>query len=291
MISRFETLALSPGARNEHTDGQTDGESETNATTQPAKNKNRDIKRELSNHNKRKHASATQLKTMSSSDSYSLVKDDDTQEEVVTKAAAAVDAAACRAMELVRNFADQDPSDGQASNPWNNPTDIYHQLDLARDDVLQAWEELHLVQQQQQQQQQQRNISTVEEGATAERRSTDAEAVDNAAMNADEDDLRAQFMDMVTDAFADVLNQMKESEEEIDVEILVDCLQSGLDLMSVQDRELFFQDNSRTMNAMEEDEDGINSNTDKTADGPTLPTLTPHEKRRRELGFHVETIA
>jgi hypothetical protein len=233
---------------------------------------------------------------MSSSDSGSI---NDGTKETVTKsdkdadittaaAAAAVDAAACRAMELVRNLADQDPSDGKASNPWKNPTDIYQQLDKAREDVLEAWEELHLVQQQQQQQ---RN-STVEGGTTAESAGDAAAAV---AAIEDDDDLRAQFMDMVTDAFADVLNQMKESEEEIDVDVLVDCLQSGIDLMSVQDRELFFQDSR--MNAMEEDEEGGEeeggtSYTAEETDGPTLSsTLTPHEKRRRELGFHVETIA
>lgn len=223
--------------------------------------------------------------TMSSSGSCSI-NDDGTKEalikrddaEMTAAAAAAVDAAASRAIELVRSFADQDPSDGKTSNPWKNPTDIYQQLDKARDNVLQAWEELHIMQQQ-------KNTAEGARHTTAES-STEAAA----ASNEDEDDLRAQFMDMVTDAFADVLNQMKESEEEIDVDVLVDCLQSGIDLMSVQDRELFFQDN--TVNAAVEEEDGTNSNAKMMEESsPASTTLTPHEKRRRELGFHVETTA
>jgi hypothetical protein len=226
---------------------------------------------------------------MSPSDSASV---DDVSKEAMIKrnaeataaAAAAVDAAACRAIELVRKFADQDPSDGNTSNPWKNPADIYQQLDKAREDVLQAWDELHLLQEQKSRAEGRARLTTTES-------STDAAAAAAGTSNED-DDLRAQFMDMVTDAFADVLNQMKESEEEIDVDVLVDCLQSGIDLLSVQDRELFFQDNS--VNAMEEEEEDATNSTDKTnsaADesGIKANTLTPHEKRRRELGFHIET--
>jgi Mg2+ and Co2+ transporter CorA len=158
---------------------------------------------------------------------------------------------------------------------------------ILRDDVLQAWEELHLLQEQ--------KSSTAEGRARQATTESSTDAAAAATSNEDDDDLRAQFMDMVTDAFADVLNQMKDSEEEIDVEVLVDCLQSGFDLMSVQDRELFFQDNN-VVNAMEEEEEDADNANDEMhsaldESGPTNNKLTPHEKRRRELGFHIETTA
>lgn len=72
--------------------------------------------------------------------------------------------------------------------------------------------------------------------------------------------LQAAYMDMITDAFADVLMDMQGN----DVDILVDCLQSGLDLMNQEERDFF----------LEEDDDDT--------------TELPHDQRRREAGFEVE---
>ena len=74
----------------------------------------------------------------------------------------------------------------------------------------------------------------------------------------DEEKIRLAYMDMITDAFSDVLDDLKRNEK-FDVNLLVDCLQSGLEIMD--DKEFFFDD--------EEDNGG----------------LSPQEIRRRSLGF------
>lgn len=147
-----------------------------------------------------------------------------------------MEVAASKAVDLVQQFSEQDPSD--MNSCWQNPTRMFEQLDQARTEALEAWKVLEEAQ---------------------------ARNVDISKVTIREHDLRAQFMDMVTDAFADVLDQMKESEN-FDLDILVDCLQSGIEILSQEDKEYLIMDDA-------EDE------------------VTPHEKRRHELGFHVETTA
>lgn len=152
---------------------------------------------------------------------------------------AAVEAAATRAVDLVQSFADQDPSEPDSC--WQNPTRMYEHLDQARGEALKAWKALEEAKQKQQ------------------------HSVPFTSTEVDQD-LRTHFMDMVTDAFADVLNEMKENEN-IDLDILVDCLQSGIEILSQEDKECLLLEDT------EED------------------STTPHEARRLELGFHVETTA
>jgi hypothetical protein len=78
--------------------------------------------------------------------------------------------------------------------------------------------------------------------------------------------LTAMYIDLITDSFADVLDDMRK-DDAVDVDILVDCLQSGLELLSTEEIDLM----------MEQDDD-------MEEEG----SLTPHEQRRRELGFHVQ---
>jgi len=157
---------------------------------------------------------------------------------------AALDQASCKAINLVRQFAEQDPNDISTENPWLNPTRMFEELDVARLQVLQAAETLK---------------QAVSQG--------DSDICELPAY--DEDYLRAQFMDMITDAFSDVLTSMKG--QEVDVDVLADCLQSGMDLLSQEDRDFFLQDIDDDSPAEKE-------------------KLTPHEARRRKLGF-VHTTA
>lgn len=89
----------------------------------------------------------------------------------------------------------------------------------------------------------------------------------------DEDRLQVEYMDMITDAFQDVLEDLRLKQgDDLDVDALVDCLQSGLDLFSQQDKAWFLETHVQpTTNADDRNEE-----------------LTPHEKRRRALGFAVE---
>ena len=158
--------------------------------------------------------------------------------DVLKKELEAVDVAVLHAINLVNKFAEQDPHD--ASSCWQNPTRMCEQLDRARTDAMAAYKAL-------------------EDAKAAARTETNHQG----GAVWEEEDLRAQFMDMVTDAFADVLEEMKDKES-IDVDILVDCLQSGMEILSHEDKEFLMGD-------FEQD-------------------IPPHEERRRKLGYHhVET--
>mmetsp|Transcript_15277 Transcript_15277/g.33453 ORF Transcript_15277/g.33453 Transcript_15277/m.33453 type:complete len:182 (+) Transcript_15277:102-647(+) len=171
----------------------------------------------------------------------------------------ALDDASIKAIDLVRDFSEYDPKDlSNEENPWRNPDEMFAELDAARTQVM--------------------NAADMLKNAVA----AASEAKNATKPDYDEDFLRAQFMDMITDAFADVLTGMKqqgggdEKHQHIDVDVLADCLQSGMDLWSQEDREFFLQD-------IEDSNDGEDEN---EGEGK----LTPHEARRRELGF-VSTTA
>ena len=143
------------------------------------------------------------------------------------------------AIDLVGEFADWDPNETSADNPWQNPSQIYSKLDAARSRVLEAAEKL-------------------KEAVVK------SEEVEKAKF--DEDFLRAQFMDMITDSFADVLTSM--TGPDVDVDVLADCLQSGMDLLTEEDKEYFLQDV-----------------TDKEMNGDDADEMTPHQRRQMELGL------
>jgi hypothetical protein len=183
------------------------------------------------------------------------------------KESTAVDAAATAAIDLVRELSERDPHDKDEANPWRNPEQVFQQLDQARTGIVKAWEELHAAAADLEQKDDNTNAANAN--------STDMTKETSSSVN--EDDLRAAYMDMITDAFADVLEDMRANEaEDIDVDVLVDCLQSGLDLMSQEEKEFFMQDNEE-LNNMDEGE----SNDIDVA-------VTPHELRRQELGFNMK---
>jgi hypothetical protein len=159
--------------------------------------------------------------------------------------AARIEEATTKAIDLIRNYIERDPRDGTAENPWQNPQSMLEELDRARDLVVAAWKE------------------EAEETKRAENGEEDAEGeVDN------NEDFRAAYMDMITNAFADVLEDMRaNNSEELDVDILVDCLQSGMDILTMEEKELFMGGDDEEL----EDDSGV----------------TPHEQRRVQLGLHV----
>jgi hypothetical protein len=150
-------------------------------------------------------------------------------------------------VDLIRTFSERDPRDGDAENPWKNPQAMLDELDRARDQVVVAWQEDHS------------DKNTANDAATG---TTTA---------IDDGDFRAAYMDMITNAFADVLEDMRSNntEEDLDLDVLVDCLQSGIDLMTMEEKELFMGG---------DDEDDMEDDNG---------TTTPHEQRRVNLGLHV----
>lgn len=114
--------------------------------------------------------------------------------------------------------------------------DVMAELDTARLNLQRAWQDLH---------------NTKEEDAIKDKNKNDQ--------------VRLACLAMITDSFGDVLDEMR-NQETIVLEVLVDCLQSGLDLVCEFDEELLVEDD----------------NDDNQEDGPYE---TPHERRRRALGY------
>lgn len=158
-----------------------------------------------------------------------------------------LDEAASKAMELVQRFASvEDPQEQSAENPWQDPQSMLDELIQARQDLMQAW-------------------NTSQPAPSNDKRSTKDDDDD------DDKDFRALYMDMITDAFADVLEELRSSDTDtLNVDVLVDCLQSGLELLNQEDKDVLFR-------GMEDDEDKDMDQGDEK--------LTPHEAHRRKLGF------
>jgi hypothetical protein len=171
------------------------------------------------------------------------------------EASTRLDEAATKAFELIQEYAEvNDPHSEQEDNPWRNPEAIYKALDQARLELNQAWKE--------QQQSQPKSVAVV---AAGEETKTE-----------DIEEFRALYMDMITDAFSDVLENMRERpDEHIDVDVLVDCLQSGMDMLSSEERDGFFQ-------ALDDDDDDDDLDDDETPH---------HELHRRELGLDVSVAS
>jgi flagellar hook-basal body complex protein FliE len=174
----------------------------------------------------------------------------------------AVEDAIQNALQLIRTYT-EDPSD------WRDtPEQIYQSLDEARNQLTSAWQNLQTAV----------TESVVEEeGGISSNTNTEQE-------------IRVAFVDMITDAFADVLQHQHDSDDttsSFDVSTLVDCLQSGLDMMNITSvSELAWYDDDLSDGGEDDVEGGA-----VAADG-TSP-LTPHEQRRRAMGFPVpeETAA
>ena len=155
-----------------------------------------------------------------------------TKKETEMEQSGQVEQALSHAIELVQEYSERDPHDGDVNNPWKDPQKMLKELDRAREDIVNA-----------------------------------SQTNDPKASLVDQQDFRAAYMDLVTNAFADVLEDMRtdNSEEEFNVDILVDCLQSGMDFLSGEEQEFLMMD----------DEDLVEG------------SPTPHEERQIQLGLHV----
>jgi hypothetical protein len=179
-----------------------------------------------------------------------------------------LDQAAVHAAGLVQHFAysvDDPYSTTTETNPWKRPDRIFQALRAARDDLLQAWKELE------EQEQEQEQTST----------STTKKKTNESARLLDPDQCRVLYMGMITDAFADTLETMRsdKSTEGINVDVLVDCLQSGLDLLTNDEQqELLWDDNG---------DNGAHDSDAMDDDDEEEELLTPHELNRRKLGLDV----
>jgi hypothetical protein len=171
----------------------------------------------------------------------------------------AVEDAIQAALQLIQTYT-EDPTD------WRDrPEQIYQSLDEARNRIIMAWTNL------------QSAAAVVGDNAVNNVEAATETGVPTSTSS--EQEIRVAFVDMITDAFADVLQHQRDQDEDFDVAMLVDCLQSGLDMMNITNvsSDLAWYEDDDLSDGEGEELDGT------AADG----TLTPHEQRRRAMGFPV----
>ncbi len=164
-----------------------------------------------------------------------------------------LDLVASKATALVQGFANvEDPYSTSTDNPWMNPDHIFQELRIARDELAQAWNDLE------------------QEIIALKSTSNDK------GKTLDPDRCLALYMDMITDAFADTLEHMRKTEgDSINLEVLVDCLQSGLDLLTSDEQEALFSE------ALDNEIDGEDAGKKDEED------VSCHELHRRKMGLDV----
>jgi hypothetical protein len=172
----------------------------------------------------------------------------------------AVEDAIQAALQLIQTYT-EDPTD------WRDrPEQIYQSLDEARNRIITAWTNLQ-------------SAAAVDNAVSVEAAQTETTGGVPTSTGS-EQEIRVAFVDMITDAFADVLQHQRDQDEDFEVAMLVDCLQSGLDMMNIT--------NVSSDLAWYEDDDLSDGEGEELLDGTAADgTLTPHEQRRRAMGFPV----
>jgi hypothetical protein len=101
----------------------------------------------------------------------------------------------------------------------------------------------------------------------------------------EQDHIRIAYLNMITDAFSDVLEDLRSKDTEkdsgavVDLDILADCLQSGYDMLAMLGQNSYTSWTENDFLWNDEHDDLMND----TADAD----LTPHERHRQELGFQL----
>lgn len=198
------------------------------------------------------------------------------------KEANAVNEACSAALDVLQKFStsSQEHDNDDDDVAWKNPNEMLEQIDLARTNILEACEQLKAA-----------TAAAKEEEKVAKHNNDEDEEQQKEA-----DILRATYMDMITDAFGDTLEEMRNNsnggDNNIDVDILIDCLQSGIDLMSAKDKEFFIMSSSQQQESSTTGDSGseerCQNEESSSSNSSNNRMMTPHEIRRRELGFHVE---
>jgi hypothetical protein len=93
---------------------------------------------------------------------------------------------------------------------------------------------------------------------------------DNAVPAIDLERVQADYLNKATDAFVKDFETLQ-NQPDVDVDILVECLQSGYDGLTTKEQQWYWE-------AMLEDERGQSAEGDNEA-------ITPHERRRRFMGY------
>jgi hypothetical protein len=165
--------------------------------------------------------------------------------------------------------ATDDTTNDNDSNPWRNPQIIENELNIVRNELNDAWMELK-----------KKNNNN---------KSSSLEKNDNNENNDEisENEFHVLYMDMITDSFGDILDEMNKKQDEegnanFDVDILVDCLQSGVDFLDPSteyNKKSYFNSllplDNNDKDAMDEEKDENNND----------EHLTTHQMKQRSLGY------
>mmetsp|Transcript_15812 Transcript_15812/g.17095 ORF Transcript_15812/g.17095 Transcript_15812/m.17095 type:complete len:243 (+) Transcript_15812:189-917(+) len=177
-----------------------------------------------------------------------------------------------------------DRSTNTTTNPWKNPQVIEEELNIARNELNAAW----------------KNVKAERDAVTSAAVTEAYEVEDDEEKKEEDEDneipeeeFRVLYMNMMTDAFGDVLETMNQEsgmdgKPTVDVDILVDCLQSGIDFLDpVEELNKRSYFDSLDYNFGEDDDDDID---DKMNDDKE-EGLTIHEMKQRSLGYLVPSTA
>eukprot|EP00751_Fragilariopsis_kerguelensis_P030440 CAMPEP_0170920668 /NCGR_PEP_ID=MMETSP0735-20130129/9358_1 /TAXON_ID=186038 /ORGANISM="Fragilariopsis kerguelensis, Strain L26-C5" /LENGTH=245 /DNA_ID=CAMNT_0011319667 /DNA_START=233 /DNA_END=970 /DNA_ORIENTATION=- len=174
------------------------------------------------------------------------------------------------------------------TNPWKNPQVIEEELNIARNELNAAWKNVKA----------ERDAVTsaaVTEAYEVEEEEEEKKEDEDSDIAIPEEEFRVLYMNMMTDAFGDVLETMnqesgQEGKPTVDVDILVDCLQSGIDFLDpVEELNKRSYFDSLDYNFGEDDDD--DNDDDKMNDDNDEEGLTIHEMKQRSLGYLVSSSA
>mmetsp|Transcript_16383 Transcript_16383/g.18889 ORF Transcript_16383/g.18889 Transcript_16383/m.18889 type:complete len:153 (+) Transcript_16383:85-543(+) len=138
-------------------------------------------------------------------------------------------------LERIDEFSNED----HMNKDWHDddPPQIFDSMDKARKEMMNIWNNDH------------------------------QDDDDDCSVDTNNNDLlKSLYIETVTDAFADEIDELRKKDCVDDVNILVNCLQSGMDFLTSEEINLLVD--------KKEDDDEIMAS-----------SLTPHEKRQREVGF------
>mmetsp|Transcript_17442 Transcript_17442/g.17541 ORF Transcript_17442/g.17541 Transcript_17442/m.17541 type:complete len:249 (+) Transcript_17442:138-884(+) len=171
-------------------------------------------------------------------------------------------------------------------NPWKNPQVIEEELNIARNELNAAW----------------KNVKAERDAVTSAAVTEAYEVEDDEEKKEEDEDneipeeeFRVLYMNMMTDAFGDVLETMnqesgQEGKPTVDVDILVDCLQSGIDFLDpVEELNKRSYFDSLDYNFGEDDDDDIDDKMNDDNNDNDEEGLTIHEMKQRSLGYLVSS--
>ena len=129
-------------------------------------------------------------------------------------------------------------SDHHPNNPWLHPQQIEQELDVARTELNEAWMDLkqyreHIITNSEHYVDDFDDADKICDVIPEDHGDDDTNNKDGTSLS--DEQFRVMYMDMITDAFGEVLQGMMHEADtknkQIDVDILVDCLQSGIELL------------------------------------------------------------